>query len=448
MNDMTYSLGGISGALTLQEHYALLMAPLDRRVRAIVEERILPDRSERATLDALGRRFGITRERVRQLEAKGRDLIADLPPLHAAALVDRADALAADLGPLAPLESDRTRLALVDAVEDVWPSDRVAVRRLLLRIAGYSTQRGWLVRDEVRLPTADAALDLAGGEGSTLRRLRESLVTLGVDTADHDAWLATHADLMLIGDHVVRRGRNVIDDCASVLRVVGATMTVEEMLAELGSRHSPRGVRNRLLEDERFVRTSKSRFGLREWQSEEYAGLAPTMARIVRDHGGEMDLDELVAAMGERFGANPASVRAYADALTFVRHGNRVRLRGKREAIAVDTDSAAVETFRTGPAAYSWTVPVDRGVLRGSGRLIPAPLAIALGLRPGSRRIFRHVAGSVSLTWPMTAFVGPSVGSLRTLAEAAGAAEGDRIELRFDVAAGTLAAITTVARAG
>jgi len=146
MNDIVFPTAGVSGSLTLEEHYLLLMAPVDARVRAVIEERVLPEPRERAAVDALARRFGLRREVVRRLEVRVRACLADLPPFHAAAFVRRAEALAARLGPRAPLDAETTRRALAEALADVSPASEPTVRRLLLHIADYHTRDGWLVR--------------------------------------------------------------------------------------------------------------------------------------------------------------------------------------------------------------------------------------------------------------------------------------------------------------
>jgi RNA polymerase sigma-32 factor len=56
-------------AKRLSQALATALASLDSRSRRILEARWLTDKKT-ATLDELGREFGITAERVRQLEAK------------------------------------------------------------------------------------------------------------------------------------------------------------------------------------------------------------------------------------------------------------------------------------------------------------------------------------------------------------------------------------------
>ena len=78
-------------------------------------------------------------------------------------------------------------------------------------------------------------------------------------------------------------------------------------------------------------------------------------------------------------------------------------------------------------------MPVDSDVLRGSGRPLSGTVAAALGVVPGQPRTFLHGDGGLKVTWPVTSAFGPSVGSVRVLASDAGAIEGDRIRLDFDM---------------
>lgn len=204
MNDTSFPLGGVSGPLTLEEHYLLLMAPMDRRLRAIIEERVLPEPRQRVTLETLSRRFGLTRERLRPLEAKARARLTELPAFHSAAFLGRAAGLTAELGPLAPADGPRTRLAFMHALYDVSPAHQKTLRRLLLRIADYQTVDGWLIAPGAELPSSDTAIEQAGGEGSTWVRLRAALEELGVPAVDHDAWLARHPDLVILRGRVAR----------------------------------------------------------------------------------------------------------------------------------------------------------------------------------------------------------------------------------------------------
>ena len=83
---------------------AAVMAELGERERFIVEHRLLADSEAQATLEELGRRFGVSRERVRQLELRVRARLRDrLAPLMAhyelvACAPNDPDQVAADSG--------------------------------------------------------------------------------------------------------------------------------------------------------------------------------------------------------------------------------------------------------------------------------------------------------------------------------------------------------------
>jgi RNA polymerase primary sigma factor len=62
----------------LHEQLVSLLDNLDQRSRKIIESRYCINGTEHQTLDKLGKELGITRERVRQLEAEARDKLGDL----------------------------------------------------------------------------------------------------------------------------------------------------------------------------------------------------------------------------------------------------------------------------------------------------------------------------------------------------------------------------------
>ena len=78
--------------------------------------------------------------------------------------------------------------------------------------------------------------------------------------------------------------------------------------------------------------------------------------------------------------------------------------------------------------------------MRGSGRPLSGSVAVALGVSPGRSRSFLHASGALNITWPMTAAMGPSLGSARVLANAAGATAGERVRLDFDLEQGRVSA--------
>ena len=129
----------------------------------------------------------------------------------------------------------------------------------------------------------------------------------------------------------------------------------------------------------------------------------------------------------------------------FVIEDGWVRLRREDEPYRARTDVTRCRgVFRT-PTGVTVLNDVDGDVLRGSGRPIPEAAAALLGVVPGERRTFAHPSGSLVVTWPITAGLGPTMGSIRRLAEVTGAEIGDRLGLIFDSGAECVTALRIAA---
>jgi len=75
------------------------------------------------------------------------------------------------------------------------------------------------------------------------------------------------------------------------------------------------------------------------------------------------------------------------------------------------------------------------------GRPLHEAVAVALGVTPDCSRVFEGATAQVSVTWPKTAAMGPSIGTTRSLALETGALAGECLRLDFDVQQSTVSAI-------
>jgi hypothetical protein len=87
--------------------------------------------------------------------------------------------------------------------------------------------------------------------------------------------------------------------------------------------------------------------------------------------------------------------------------------------------------FTNGDNQIRLAVTVTSDVARGSGLQLRHTVGAALGVSPGQHRVFTGPHGPVVLTWRLSASNGPTIGSLRTAALAAGADLGDTLVLVF-----------------
>lgn len=423
----------------------LSTAMLDRFAgpkRVILERRLLS--LTPATLDQVGQQVGLTRERVRQLQTK---LVAQLTDSLAERqflpLIWRGADLGGVLRNFAPVDAPESAQALGRACRSQSGQNSTDLSSLLLYLAGpFNVSGGWYVRRGGKLPggrTLESMADTA--RTLPIEALDEWLQANGINPVFREAWLRRVGRFRVVGDRLAVWSGSVVDKCATLLAMRGSPCTVESLLAEVDEGHSPRGVRNRFFEDPRLMRVNKDDWALRDWELEEYAGIAEEIAQRITGWGGRARITDLVDELVHLFSVAAASVRVYVEAPMFVVEDGFVRLRRDDEAFETSGGlSRARGCFRLGTDRVSYLLTVDKDVMRGSGRQCPEQLAAALEVRPGMRRLFPWGQGAVALTWPKTSGLGPSLGSVRGLADAAGASEGDFLRLEFDLAENRVAA--------
>jgi hypothetical protein len=406
----------------------------------VYEGRVLSDTAP--TLEQIGQELGVTRERVRQLQSQAESRVADLLNTRDSAPFRwRAAALASVLGPHAPSDDARVRTALETSLRGCDPAEYGVSRRLMLRVAGpYVERDGWLVRQDASLPNPVELTALADTNGLIpVSQVYEWLLEKGMDTAYHDHWIDEQRRVRHIGGHVAVWAGSVVEKAAALLAASGEPSSAEALVATIGEGHNVRGVRQRLFEDERFVRVSRTDWALRSWGLEEYTGIAEEIAQRIEEGGGRARLSDLVRELVPLFGVKESSVRVYAEAPMFVLEDGWVRLRRSDERYLVNGDITRCRgVYRPAPSVVSYLVTVDRDVLRGSGRTLPAVVASVLGVLPGDKRSFTTSDEVVVITWPSTSAVGPSLGSTRAIAERVGAEDGDLLRLTFNCETATL----------
>src|SRR5829696_911892 len=254
-----------------------------------------------------------------------------------------------------------------------------------------------------------------------------------INTAFLDDVLAESSRYRRLGG-TVGRWSSVVDKCVSLLALRSSPADAETLVAEIGEGHSITSTRNRLFEDPRVMRISRTAWALRSWGLEEYTGITDEIAQRINEWGGRAKLTDLVEELVHQFGVSPGSVRVYAEAPMFVLEGGYVRMRRDGDLHAFDVDVAGCRgLFLNGPDRVSFRIVVDSELQRGSGRPCPEPVAAILGVFPDSSRLFAHRGGTLKVSWPMTAAMGPAFGSMRTLALDVGAEEGDSLRLSFNL---------------
>ena len=233
-----------------------------------------------------------------------------------------------------------------------------------------------------------------------------------------------------------------------VLAILKRPATADELNSLIAEEHSVRGLRNRLLGDERFIRTDRHRVGLRRWGLEEYSGIVDEIEEEIARRGGHADVDDLVQTLTRQFDLRASSVVSYTTVPRFVVAGGRIHVRRQDEPfVPTRTLFDEARAFLLDEHRCCYRVRVDDDLLRGSGRPLPQGVGVWLGVLPGTRREFRFRDDEVLLiSWPDSALLGPALGSLRRQARARSATSGDYLLLEFDRASGAVEAmlVTTI----
>lgn len=412
-----------------------LWTKLEERERDIfVARQLSPDRP---TLEELGRRYGVARERIRQLEGDTcESLRAELATSAQAPLRWRLHALAAALRSGLPKSATTLKSALEHASRGLTTSPMM--QELLLWLAGpYSLRDGWVLRKGCEVPVVPIDDPRFEGDEVLPQSVADWLDSAGFHSEIVDTVMA-HSKLKLRNGKWLHWGGSLIEKAEVILRALGRPADTVELANEIGEGRSEISLRNRILEDPRFVRANKREVGLREWGIEEYSGIAAKIAERIEQAGGAIDLELLVSELAQTFGAAPHSVKYYAEAPRFAISNGTVRIRQVDEEFPLDSRIHATFGLFPEPARQRvhLVVKIDAGVERGSGVGLRQAVGCALSLKPGQCIHFDDdCGGRLRITWPDSCALGPSLGSIRAMAKATGAVAGESLLITFDLAA-------------
>jgi hypothetical protein len=413
-----------------------LLTSLDERQILILRHRWIEPTSK--TLEELGGILDLTRERVRQLEVGAFEHITStIEQTQFSELRWAAWQVARDLGTRSPVDSLITRDIVRSACGLELEEPTFDVIRLINRMR---IRDGWFVMGT----QADIAAEFsrAAADGfATLEAFDQMLWSLGIEPQFRDEILAIEARLIIRLDHVLRRDLAVQDKAFAILSILDEPRTAEEILEILDEPYNLNGVRNQLGIDDRFVRANRYEWALASWDVVPFTTVADAMADEIAQRGGAASLTEIIPLIVARGAVAAGTVRAYASAPMFVLEGDTVRLRPTEHPLVVEPNlDRARNATMTSTGILHLDITVDHEVLRGSGRPAEWGLTATLGVQPGGSREFTHADGSVRVTWPMTGWQGGTIGSLRQLVRHAGAAEGNKVRITFDLINSSIAA--------
>ena len=402
---------------------------LDEREAVIFRHRIRGD--EQTTLEDLARMFGVTRERIRQIEARlQRKLKRFLDGESARPIHWRASSLRNVVGVAAPCGLTEKLLGAPPGNNDY--------RTIVLDIAGpYALDCQWLVlrasqRDE---PTRSILLGADEFGRIDLEVANSELSAWGLDASLHRAWLTRDSAIREFNGELVRWGASVGDRLAFALADLGRPATIDELIGYIQEDRSRGSALNALSSDPRVIKSDQVRYALKSWGLSEFKNIVHTIRELIREAGHPLRIDDVVDQVTRDFGVAESSVRQYVHAPIFVVDRDFVRLRTKDEPFQYPQGSIrrAQGVFVLGSGRVALMRRVDADLLRGSGRILTYAAGDVLGIELNSRITLRNSEGdNVTLTYPESSIVGPSIGSVRAIAERLSAKVGDYLTLTMD----------------
>lgn len=314
--------------------------------------------------------------------------------------------------------------------------------QLLLHVTGpYRVVDDWLetTTGAGGLAEVTEVIDRATrASAPTTAVLVHRLAALGVPSRTAQDIIRSRPGLRAFGDRWVHCGPTFAEKVVAALHLIGGPATAEAIAAAVGEDHHETSILAALYDQPRFVRVSKSTWGLKDWGVEEYTGLYAEIGARIDARPDPIPTGEIVADLLAAFpDVTEASVRSNLSGPGFVIERGAVRRRTPSDAPPAVAPLRTVRgVFRTGADEIRVALPVTPELLRGSGQVVAPALATALGVQPGERRAFSGPVIDLELSWRESSLNGAGLGSLRGPATTLGAGIGDTLVLVFDVRAG------------
>ena len=356
------------------------MAQLDPRSRAIYKARVSSHPQNVVTLEELGAGFAVSRERIRQVEAKvRRSLDVFLISDKALPVRWRTSTLRRMLSVAAPVHTVEHLLTSPPGCNDH--------RGILLEMAGpYDLDQDWLTLRSARSDDPTSAILSQVDEVGRIDResAASKLTEWGLDASLHERWLTQDGSVRLFNGQLVRWGSSVSDRLAFALADLGRPATIDELVNHVGENRSRNSINNALGNDPKLVKVSRTHWALASWNLPEYSGIAESMREFIEEHGGSIAVDMVVDRMRQLFSVSENSTLAYCGAPMFVVEGETLRLRRQQDGPYRYDPNLIRRTpgvFSLGPMRLGRLLKVDKHILRGSG----SALTHAAGLHTGSR---------------------------------------------------------------
>jgi sigma-70-like protein len=281
------------------------LGELDERMREILIRRVLTfDRKE--TLESLGSKWGLTRERVRQLETKGLDLLEAEFGSMLRALRPSLNSLQEVILPVA-----RFKLACETLTSSLAYGEVVA--SVVAWATGPWIREGqWIFHQQVRdrlTELSTASKESADIYGLVPDECPESFDEVFLTPFDRTAYLKERLGFVELNGYWSLRSSDRTR-VAAALKRIGRAATRGEIADCAGLEEEAR-VGSHLSVLPGIVRADKDRWAFAEWVDDPYDGIVAEINQRIDANHGVVAVQSLLHELPERFGVSELSVRAF-----------------------------------------------------------------------------------------------------------------------------------------
>lgn len=357
-----------------------LLLKTPARFKDILHARVLSD--EKATLEQVGARYGITRERVRQIQERGSHLVRKRIASEVGAVAESFLKRVKQQCGGALRKKKLYQMMTMDSCDD--PGAALNFVMWLLE-KEFDSQGEWVLSREI-VEFEKQLLHLMESQypnGMLVEDLRAGLRLRAVMDSEMLPWIERLPWLRRLDKHVVLWPSSLNDKAALLLRLEGRPMSAEDLLNAMDRPYSKAGLRNRLGGDPRFKRVQPAEYALRDMPGDEYRSIRHAIKVELERAGGVLSITDLECLVTNRFQVAPGSVRVYADRYPFVTEEGIVRIEeGSRPKVRMQHLRDTRSVYRM-PGGWCCRVRVSETLLRGGSVPIPQSFAQYVGARPG-----------------------------------------------------------------
>lgn len=398
---------------------------LDKRYAAIVDKRL----AGKATLEDLGQQCGVTRERVRQLEALLRKALSDIGP--SCDLVKAA--IRARVGKAIRLAELRKELPALETAPAGLETELLALLPLVGTPDSFGVEFSdqWVTEREFAKAVETAVTSQADSFG--VAALDEVAAMVGIESALAASWIEEQTPYVLREGRVFTRTGSVPERAAALLSVAGRPLTTDELSAIMTNRSS-NSIDNALSVAENIHRCAPKTWALSDWGLEEWTTISDFIgSRLNRANVADPTRSTAVPLVqiieeAKKLGIPEGSVRTFAATGDFIVESGSVRYRAADEVPVNNSIPEEAKGLYLRDGEWQLLLTVTKDHIRGSGTGIDRGIAALYDVPFGESVMIPSRLGQQRISWGKT---NASLGTISRFVRDMGLVEGDRVWLHF-----------------